>query len=96
MNCIYAEDASIMKKLRYTIILQSEPEGGFTVFVPALPGCITYGRNFAEAQRMAADAIRGYLASLRKHREPIPPDQESFIGSIELPARARRRAPAYA
>ncbi|MGZ8558482.1 MAG: type II toxin-antitoxin system HicB family antitoxin [Chitinophagaceae bacterium] len=29
--------------LNYRILLTKEPEGGFTVMVPALPGCITYG-----------------------------------------------------
>ena len=81
-----------MKTLRYNIVLRPEPEGGFTVFVPALPGCITYGRSFSGARRMAADAIRAYLSSLRKHGEPIPSDDESFIGTIELTERDTRVA----
>ena len=81
-----------MKSLRYNIVLRPEPEGGFTVSVPALPGCMTYGRTIAEARRMAADAIRAYLGSLRKHREPIPTDNESFIASVELRGPAGRTA----
>ena len=52
-----------------TLVLQvwDEPEGGFTVTVPALPGCVTYGKTVAEAQFMAADAISCYLASVKKH-----------------------------
>lgn len=74
-----------MKTIRYNLILRAEPEGGFTVMVPALPGCITYGKNLEEARAMARDAIRAYIASLKKHREPIPSsDSESFLGSIEL------------
>lgn len=84
-----------MKRLRYNIILRPESEGGFTVFVPALPGCITYGRSFIEARRMARDAIRAYLVSLRKHGEPIPSDDGSLIGTIELTGRSARAA-AYA
>lgn len=49
-------------------------EGGFTVVVPALPGCISYGRTLAEAKAMASDAINSYLESLRKHGEPILDD----------------------
>jgi len=56
----------------FNIVLRPEPEGGFTVLVPALPGCVTYGRTLAEAKMMAKDAISGYVASLRKHNEPIP------------------------
>ena len=85
-----------MKKIRYNIILHQEPEGGFTVFVPALPGCITYGRTLAQAQRMATDAIRAYVASLRKHREPIPSDETNFIGTVELADSTGKRITAHA
>jgi len=37
------------KTFRYNVILRPEPEGGFTVVVPSLPGCVTYGRNLKEA-----------------------------------------------
>ncbi|MFA5432464.1 MAG: type II toxin-antitoxin system HicB family antitoxin [Candidatus Paceibacterota bacterium] len=49
-----------MKKqvLQYNIILRPELEGGFTVVVPALLGCITYGKNLKEAKEMVCDAIR--------------------------------------
>ena len=59
----------IMAKARYhyNIMLRPEPEGGYTALVPALPGCVTYGRTVDEARAMAKDAIAGYLASLRKH-----------------------------
>ncbi|PIR85717.1 antitoxin HicB [Candidatus Kaiserbacteria bacterium CG10_big_fil_rev_8_21_14_0_10_44_10] len=56
-----------MKKQTYQVVLTPEPEGGFTVTVPALPGCISYGKTVAEAQFMAADAISCYLASVKKH-----------------------------
>ena len=36
---------------------QPEPEGGYTVTVPSLPGCVTYGKTFEEALDMAQDAI---------------------------------------
>ncbi len=52
-----------MKRLTYRIVLREEPKGGYTVLVPSLPGCITYGENIKEAYAMAEDAIRGYLES---------------------------------
>jgi predicted RNase H-like HicB family nuclease len=63
-----------MKKSRrhFNIVLRPDPEGGFTVIVPALPGCVTYGRTLTEAKKMAKDAISGYVASLGKHNEMIP------------------------
>lgn len=72
------------EKLQYNVIFRPEAEGGYTVIVPALPGCITYGRNLKEARQMAADAIKGYLLSLKKHKQSIPSDEETFIGSVRL------------
>jgi len=64
-----------MKKTHghFHVVLRPEPEGGFTAIVPALPGCVTYGRTLTEAKKMAKDAIGGYIESLKKHKEPIPP-----------------------
>ena len=58
----------------YDIMLRPEPEGGYTALVPALPGCVTHGRTVDEAREMAKDAISGYIASLRKHKDPVPTD----------------------
>ena len=68
----------------YNIMLRPEPEGGFTAIVPALPGCVTYGRTLAEAKKMAKDAIGGYVESLRKHKEPVPTDDETLVASLDL------------
>lgn len=77
---------SIRKKsLQFNIIFKQEIQGGFTASVPSLPGCITYGKNLLEAQKMAVDAIEGYIISLRKHGEPIPSDEKSFYSLIEIP-----------
>jgi antitoxin HicB len=87
-------DGIRMKKSRghLNIVLRPEPEGGFTAIVPILPGCVTYGRTLAEAKEIARDAISGYIESLKKHKEPIPADDESLVASLELEyAEAPRR-----
>lgn len=66
------------------MIFRPEPEGGFTVTVPALQGCVTYGKNLKQAKAMALDAIEGYITSLKKHGQPIPSDQDSFISAIQV------------
>jgi predicted RNase H-like HicB family nuclease len=71
-------------RYRYNVILRPEPEGGFTAIVPALPGCVTYGRTLTEARKMAKDAISAYVKSLRKHKESIPTDDETLVTSLEL------------
>jgi antitoxin HicB len=50
----------------YNILLQPEPEGGYTVTCPALPGLVTYGETLEEARALAADAIEGYLECLEE------------------------------
>lgn len=72
------------KTIQYNAIFRPEPEGGFTVIIPSLSGCVTYGKDLEEAKKMAIDAIKGYLASLKKHKEPIPTDKENFFTSIEI------------
>lgn len=47
----------------YKIMLHQEPEGGYTVTVPALPGCISFGED--EAIEMAKDAIAIYSEELQ-------------------------------
>lgn len=73
-----------MKRVSYRILLRPEPEGGYTVIVPSLPGCITYGKTVEEARKMALDAIRAYLESLKKHGEPIPDDSEILEGTLDI------------
>lgn len=63
-----------VQELSYRIIFRPEPEGGFTVTVPALPGCVTYGETLEEARSMAKEAIELYLTSLEKHGDPITDD----------------------
>ena len=50
---------------KYTIILEPDPEvGGYTVTVPALPGCITQGETVEQCIERAQEAIAGYIESL--------------------------------
>jgi len=58
---------------KYTIILEpNHPEKGYTVRVPALPGCITYGHTRDEALARAKEAIEGFIEGLEKAGEPVP------------------------
>lgn len=59
---------------RYTILLKPQPDGGYTVNVPALLGCITQGDTRDEALAMAREAITLYLEVLASEGRPYPPD----------------------
>jgi predicted RNase H-like HicB family nuclease len=57
----------------YIAILVPDPgDGGFSVFFPDLPGCVTQGDDLADAQTMAGDALSGWIASMIAHGDPIP------------------------
>lgn len=75
---------ALMKKYCYTVILSPQPEGVFTVTVPALPGCITEGRTRAEAVRNAREAIELYIETLIEDGEPLPQDAKPFTEIIHL------------
>ena len=66
-----------MRERRYTIILHPDPEeGGYTVTVPALPGCVTAGETIEEAIAMAKEAIALYVSDLQAHGKPVPEEWE--------------------
>jgi predicted RNase H-like HicB family nuclease len=65
-------------------MLHQEEEGGFTVNVPALPGCITFGETIDEAIDMAKDAINLYLEELKSRGEKIVDDSNTLEYSLNL------------
>jgi len=77
-----------MKPVIYRILLRREPEGGYTVIVPSLPGCVTYGETVEEAIEMAREAIDGYLESLMAHGEEIPTEEHTFEYTLTVGAYA--------
>jgi predicted RNase H-like HicB family nuclease len=68
----------------YKIHLHKETEGGFTVSVPALPGCITYGENVDEAIVMAREAIELYIEELQERGETIPDNSNTLEYSLSF------------
>lgn len=66
-----------MTKRQYTIILDPDlEEGGYTVTVPALPGCITQGETVAQCVERAEEAIAAYIESLLASGEPVPEETQ--------------------
>ena len=66
--------------MKYRTIIEQDEDGDYIVQCPALPGCISEGKTREEALANIRDAIGGYLASLKKHNEPIPPSiQEETV-----------------
>jgi antitoxin HicB len=59
--------------VKYRIYLEPDEDGVFVATCPTLPGCVSQGNTRAEATDNIREAIEGYLISLRKHGDPIPP-----------------------
>lgn len=73
-----------MKVLNYRIFLRKEPEGGYTVTVPSLPGCVTYGETIDEAVKMAKEAIELYIETLAAQGEDIPIEDNLFETTVAV------------
>lgn len=58
----------------YTVVLERQPEGGYVVEVPSLPGCLTEGDTVDESLAMARDVIALFVETLRDLGKPVPPD----------------------
>ena len=84
------------RSLRFPAVFRREPEGGFTVTVPALPGCVTFGKTMEEAERMAEEAIQLYLEDMLDHGEKLPEKSYAYIGEIEVALSHKRRLPVHA
>ena len=66
--------------MRYTVVLEREPDGGYVVTVPALPGCVTQGDTRAQALENAREAIVVYIEDCRAAGDPVPTeDGKEFI-----------------
>ncbi len=59
--------------MKYRVVIEQDEDGAFVAECPSLPGCISQGQTREEALRNIKDAMQGYLESLKKHNEPIPP-----------------------
>ena len=68
----------------YAVVLRPEPEGGFTVRVPALPEIVTYGENESEALAMAKEAIELSIEHRIAEGEVIPDDQPARLRQVTV------------
>ncbi len=59
--------------MKYRVLIEQDEDGIFIATVPELPGCISQGKTRDETISNIKDAVLGYLISLKKHNEPIPP-----------------------
>ena len=68
--------------VKYRIILEQDEDDIFIAKCPSLPGCVSEGKTRSEALENIQDAIKGYIESLKKHNEPIPPSVDEELVDI--------------
>jgi len=70
--------------VKFRVIIEQDEDGVFVAHCPALPGCVSQGKTRAEAEANIKEAIAGYLESLRKHDEPVPPPITEEIVEVAI------------
>jgi predicted RNase H-like HicB family nuclease len=71
-------------KTQFQNCFKTRARGGYTVIVPSLQGCITHGDTIEDALQMAEDAIRAYIASMKKHGEAVIDDSKTLESMLSL------------
>lgn len=74
----------INQAMKYRVIIEQDEDGMYSTECPSLPGCVSQGKTREEALSNVQDAIQGYLESLKKHNDPIPPPIQEEIVDIAL------------
>ncbi len=70
--------------MNYRILIEQDEDGIFVAECPSLPGCISQGTTRSEAIENIKDAIAGYIQSLKKHNEPVPPSIHEEIVEVAI------------
>jgi len=71
------------KILEYTSVFQEEKEGGYSVWVPELPGCTSQGETFDEALVNIREAIQLYVEETKKESF-VPSYIKQFVVPVQI------------
>jgi len=67
--------------VKFQVVLEPSDEGGYTVYVPTLPGCISEGDTVDEAMRNIREAIELYLEPVE---DDFVADEKSLVRELAL------------
>jgi antitoxin HicB len=84
VNVEWRPEERRLQTMRYRILIEQDEDGIYVAECPSLPGCVSQGQTRKEAVENIQDAIKGYLESLKKHHEPIPPSIEEEIVEVTI------------
>jgi len=71
-----------MKTMDFKVVLEPDPEGGYVVTCPTLPGCYSQGDTLDEAFSNIREAIELCLEDMEAHGEPLPDPSKTLVGSV--------------
>ena len=57
--------------MQFKVVLEPSDEGGFTAYVPSLPGCISEGDTLEDALKNIREAIALYLEPVEDDLSPL-------------------------
>lgn len=72
------------KVYSFSVVYEADPDGGYVVSVPSLPGCHTQGETLEEAEKNIKEAIELYLESIIRHKESFPEESRILQGRVEV------------
>lgn len=67
--------------MKFTVILEPEGGGQYSIHCPVLPGCVSQGDNRHEALTNIAEAIKGILSVREKHGMPAPEETPELVAN---------------
>jgi predicted RNase H-like HicB family nuclease len=70
--------------MRVKVVFEASDEGGYTVYVPGLPGCISEGDTAEEARGNILEAIALYLEPTNDPGAPGPATAGSFVDELSI------------
>ena len=71
-----------MKPMDFKVMLEPDPEGGYVVTCPTLPGCYSQGDTIDEAMEHIREAIVLCVEDMKAHGEPLPDASKTLVGSV--------------
>lgn len=74
-----------MRKLTYLAVFEPT-ETGYSIFFPDVAGCITVGKDFADANKMAQEALGLHIYGMEKDGDPLPAVSEHPLEGYDLMA----------
>jgi len=78
-NDTLSETITIPLAVTLTVVAVRDPGGGYSIAVPALPGCVSEAENINEVAKNIREAAEGWLAAM--HRKNLPEVLADFTGN---------------